>query len=58
MNRLKELFDKNQEWSERISRQDPDFFPTLAGQQAPDYLWIGCSDQSGTGQRDRRPAAR
>ncbi len=25
-------------------RQDPDFFARLAGQQAPEYLWIGCSD--------------
>jgi carbonic anhydrase len=23
---------------------DPDFFKTLAAQQAPEYLWIGCSD--------------
>jgi carbonic anhydrase len=22
----------------------PDFFPKLAAQQAPEYLWIGCSD--------------
>ncbi|TCK04779.1 carbonate dehydratase [Marinobacterium mangrovicola] len=44
MNRLNELFEKNRSWSERISEQDPDFFPTLAGQQAPEYLWIGCSD--------------
>jgi carbonic anhydrase len=44
MSSLKDLFDKNQGWSERISQQDPDFFPTLAAQQAPQYLWIGCSD--------------
>jgi carbonic anhydrase len=25
-------------------RQDPQFFSRLAGQQGPDYLWIGCSD--------------
>jgi len=25
-------------------RQDPGFFARLAGQQAPEYLWIGCSD--------------
>jgi carbonic anhydrase len=23
---------------------DPDFFPRLARQQSPEYLWIGCSD--------------
>jgi len=41
---LKELFEKNRVWSERIRQQDPDFFPTLAQQQFPKYLWIGCSD--------------
>jgi carbonic anhydrase len=27
-----------------MSRRDPHFFPTLSRQQAPEYLWIGCSD--------------
>jgi carbonic anhydrase len=27
-----------------MTRQDPQFFSRLAQQQAPDYLWIGCSD--------------
>jgi len=44
MKKLRELFEKNRSWSDRISEQDPDFFPTLAAQQAPEYLWIGCSD--------------
>lgn len=44
MNRLRDLFEKNRSWSERITEQDPEFFPTLANQQAPEYLWIGCSD--------------
>ncbi|MBR9884912.1 MAG: carbonate dehydratase [Oceanospirillales bacterium] len=44
MNRLHDLFEKNRSWSERITEQDPEFFSTLASQQAPDYLWIGCSD--------------
>jgi carbonic anhydrase len=38
------LLQKNREWSENIRRRDPDFFPTLSRQQAPTYLWIGCSD--------------
>src|SRR5262245_31753254 len=25
-------------------RREPEFFARLAGQQAPEYLWIGCSD--------------
>src|SRR5689334_7547824 len=27
-----------------MARQDPEFFSRLARQQAPDFLWIGCSD--------------
>ena len=27
-----------------MTRQDPGFFSSLSGQQAPRYLWIGCSD--------------
>ncbi|GGO78353.1 carbonic anhydrase [Marinobacterium nitratireducens] len=44
MKKLQKLFEQNQAWSERISRLNPEFFPTLAKQQAPEYLWIGCSD--------------
>ncbi|MEZ0260458.1 MAG: carbonate dehydratase [Alphaproteobacteria bacterium] len=41
---LKHLLDNNVEWAARIKREDPDFFNKLSGQQAPQYLWIGCSD--------------
>ena len=41
---LQHLFDSNRHWSERIRRQDPEFFSKLARQQSPEYLWIGCSD--------------
>ena len=44
MHSLDSLFKKNREWSEKIRRNDPEFFQTLSRQQAPDYLWIGCSD--------------
>jgi carbonic anhydrase len=44
MHPLDPLFKKNREWSEAIRRRDPTFFPTLSQQQAPEYLWIGCSD--------------
>ncbi|MBS1217155.1 MAG: Carbonate dehydratase [Proteobacteria bacterium] len=44
MKKLQPLFDSNRAWSERIRRQDPDFFSKLARQQSPEYLWIGCSD--------------
>jgi carbonic anhydrase len=43
-NPLSELIEKNREWSERIQREDPGFFQRLSLQQAPEYLWIGCSD--------------
>ena len=41
---LKALFDNNRAWSERIRRQDPEFFARLSRQQSPRYLWIGCAD--------------
>ncbi len=44
MSELKYLFDKNRAWAESITARDPDFFQRLSQQQAPDYLWIGCSD--------------
>jgi carbonic anhydrase len=44
MHDLDILLRKNLAWSEGIRRRDPDFFPTLSRQQAPTYLWIGCSD--------------
>jgi carbonic anhydrase len=44
MRRLSELFTNNRAWAESMTRQEPDFFARLARQQAPEYLWIGCSD--------------
>jgi carbonic anhydrase len=41
---LTELFEKNKEWVKSVTANDPDYFQRLANQQAPDYLWIGCSD--------------
>ena len=41
---LKHLFDNNQEWAKGILKKDPDFFAKLSKQQAPEILWIGCSD--------------
>src|SRR4029077_7900254 len=41
---LQRLFDSNRPWSERIRREDPEFFARLSRQQHPSYLWIGCSD--------------
>lgn len=44
MNSLKDLLKRNHEWADRISAEDPAFFERLSGQQAPEFLWIGCSD--------------
>lgn len=39
-----DLFQRNREWAGSMVKEDPDFFNDLASQQAPEYLWIGCSD--------------
>ena len=44
MSKLTDLLERNRAWSEAQRRQDPDFFKRLTDQQAPKYLWIGCSD--------------
>lgn len=38
------LLAKNRAWAAEMTRQDADFFERLSLQQAPEYLWIGCSD--------------
>ena len=44
MAELRELLDRNRDWAEQMRREDPGFFERLSTQQAPKYLWIGCSD--------------
>ena len=44
MEDLQELLEKNRQWAEAIKASDPQFFNSLAQQQTPRYLWIGCSD--------------
>jgi carbonic anhydrase len=41
---LKELFQNNRAWAAKMTRQDPEFFARLTRQQAPQFMWIGCSD--------------
>ncbi len=41
---LDELFDKNLAWANAKNEKDPTFFRRLAEQQAPRFLWVGCSD--------------
>jgi carbonic anhydrase len=41
---LSDLLSNNRKWADGVKRRDPGFFDRLARQQAPRYLWIGCSD--------------
>jgi carbonic anhydrase len=41
---IDDLLLNNREWAAAAVRSDPGFFRRLAQQQAPKYLWIGCSD--------------
>jgi carbonic anhydrase len=41
---LGHLFESNRKWAAGITQREPRFFEKLAKQQAPEYLWIGCSD--------------
>lgn len=44
MNSLTELLERNRLWAATVRAEDPGFFKRLSTQQAPKYLWIGCSD--------------
>lgn len=44
MQTLDRLFENNRDWAARMIQTDPSFFSRLVKQQAPEYLWIGCSD--------------
>jgi carbonic anhydrase len=44
MSKLQHLFENNRAWSEARCQEDPEFFARLSRLQAPEYLWIGCSD--------------
>ncbi len=39
-----QLLANNLRWAANRTHDDPKYFQRLSGQQAPDYLWIGCSD--------------
>ena len=44
MKLLQHLFDNNENWAKSVEKEHPGFFQKLSQQQAPEYLWIGCSD--------------
>lgn len=41
---LEKLFTRNQRWSQKIKKANPEFFTRLSRGQKPEYLWIGCAD--------------
>ena len=41
---LDDLFAHNRAWAAQMERERPGFFRGLSQQQAPKYMWIGCSD--------------
>jgi carbonic anhydrase len=44
MTGIGELFERNRAWAKDMQAADPEFFSSLASQQSPEFLWIGCSD--------------
>jgi carbonic anhydrase len=44
MPNLSDLLENNRQWADAVVAKDPEFFTRLAGQQKPEFLWIGCSD--------------
>jgi carbonic anhydrase len=41
---LDRLLENNRAWASERVKRDPTFFTRLEKQQAPEFLWIGCSD--------------
>ncbi len=41
---IEKLLCMNKEWAKKVALEQPELFATLSKQQAPKYLWIGCSD--------------
>ena len=44
MRTLQSLLVNNQNWARQMEARQPGFFATLARQQRPKFLWIGCAD--------------
>jgi carbonic anhydrase len=41
---INDLFAHNRAWAAEMERARPGFFSSLEQQQAPKFMWIGCSD--------------
>lgn len=44
MHSYQKLLLENKAWAIEQKKRDPEFFTRLQNQQAPEFLWIGCSD--------------
>ncbi len=44
MRSFEKLLERNKRWSSLKKQEDPAFFEKLSKTQAPELLWIGCSD--------------
>jgi carbonic anhydrase len=44
MNAFEKLLLENKAWAREKIMEDPEYFHRLAELQAPEFLWIGCSD--------------
>ena len=44
MDRIRQVFENNRLWVERMRAEDADYFERLASGQRPPFLYIGCSD--------------
>lgn len=47
---IQKIFENNKEWVANKLDKDPSYFENLAKGQAPDYLYIGCSDSRVTAE--------
>ena len=44
MTSYEKLLLENKAWAREQVEEDPEFFKRLSSLQAPEFLWIGCSD--------------
>ncbi len=44
MSSIEKMLAYNRQWSEQIRQENPGYLETIAADQQPEILWIGCSD--------------
>src|ERR1700712_3624406 len=50
MTSYQQLFENNEKWISKKTKDNNDFFKQLSKEQNPDYLYIGCSDSRVTAE--------